>query len=510
MSNYYRITDAPFSAIGDGVTNDRAAIQSAIDTAYENGGGTVVIPANRVFATACLVLRDNVELHFEDGAELRQIAGRNGYTKWENGIYEAWEPLIGHNQTREGIIWDHTWLSNFPFLYAPDGTKNVRITGRGTLRMDTSAPDCGNIIHVCPVGFFRVNSFEISDITICDYHSYAMMLYTVKNGLVKNVTVRDFKCCNNDGLSLMNAQNIRITGCDFNTGDDSLYIFESYRDNRGGTWWSSENPEPSYNIEIDHCTLVSNHCKAFAFILWGYGCPDRELVDVRDIYVHDNRIATMGAWYRRLDIPSLSHIRFWNNRIDAIEKSFFELNFNDVNFYQCMRTNRNPCFHEGRTFWTLKPNDNPFSVGVCRDTGVDGKAFGYLDHLEDGDCALYQGVYLEGGNPITLRFEVKTEDNPCLLFVRDMDTGETVAERECSHPEWAEEKLTFTVPRSANYHLGVARGSARRGFIRISNMDIRGSAVGAFGYDRADRVNDLLLFFYDTEQSKLQGEKNDV
>ena len=43
----FRVTEAPFFAKADGVTNDRAAMQAAIDTAFENGGGVVVLDARR-------------------------------------------------------------------------------------------------------------------------------------------------------------------------------------------------------------------------------------------------------------------------------------------------------------------------------------------------------------------------------------------------------------------------------------------------------------------------------
>ena len=34
-----------FGAKGDGVTKDTAAIQRAVDTCFDNGGGAVIVPA---------------------------------------------------------------------------------------------------------------------------------------------------------------------------------------------------------------------------------------------------------------------------------------------------------------------------------------------------------------------------------------------------------------------------------------------------------------------------------
>ncbi len=58
-----------YGAKGDGVTDDREAIQAAIDAAYEAGGGTVYLPAGEYRVSGveeasdgCLMLKDNVYL----------------------------------------------------------------------------------------------------------------------------------------------------------------------------------------------------------------------------------------------------------------------------------------------------------------------------------------------------------------------------------------------------------------------------------------------------------------
>jgi hypothetical protein len=47
------VTDAPYNAVGDGVTDDSAKIQAAIDA---NKGGTIVLPAGKIFLAAGIVL----------------------------------------------------------------------------------------------------------------------------------------------------------------------------------------------------------------------------------------------------------------------------------------------------------------------------------------------------------------------------------------------------------------------------------------------------------------------
>lgn len=73
------MTDAPvnvraYGAKGDGVTNDSAAIQAAINAA----AGTVVVPAGSYLLTTGLTLPSGCHLRFERGATF--LAGTNGMT----------------------------------------------------------------------------------------------------------------------------------------------------------------------------------------------------------------------------------------------------------------------------------------------------------------------------------------------------------------------------------------------------------------------------------------------
>ena len=59
-TGFYGVGD--FGAVGDGVADDLAAIQSAIDAARANGGGIVAIPAGIYAISAPLSLKDGVSL----------------------------------------------------------------------------------------------------------------------------------------------------------------------------------------------------------------------------------------------------------------------------------------------------------------------------------------------------------------------------------------------------------------------------------------------------------------
>jgi len=68
-----------FGAVGDGVTEDTAAIQACIDAVAAAGGGTVDIP-NGTYITDTLRAKPNVDIYFYSGAWLKLKDSASGYT----------------------------------------------------------------------------------------------------------------------------------------------------------------------------------------------------------------------------------------------------------------------------------------------------------------------------------------------------------------------------------------------------------------------------------------------
>lgn len=500
MNSVYRVDDAPFFARGDGKTNDRESIQRALDAAFENGGGKVVLGGGKTYLSGGIMIGSNTELHFEDGAVLLQSPRKCDYVKPCDGGYEPYEPVTGHNYS-ETIKWSHAWYKNYPFIFAFPDSVNIAVTGNGCVHMDETSPT-ESLMRICPIGFYRVNGAVISDITITGYHSYAMMPFTSDNILIKNVKIGGWSCGNCDGVCLMNCRNVRITGCTMDTGDDSVYIFSSYRDPRGGEWWSSDEPQPSENIEIDNNHLVSNRCKAFAIIPWGIDCPDQEKVEISNVYIHDNYIRTMGIWLfnpytnKNAD-PPMKDIRFENNRIDAVEKNFFDAQISGLVGFRASRKMHNRRFDDGRTFWLFKKNSASDSVEIFRSQELGGSSYGRISRFECGDVSLYQGLYFRSGEMYNFTADVCTDGAECRMFVRDAETDELVASLDFDNVGKKHLQLLFTVPENGNYNVGVERGSATSGEARVYYADVCGGDAEP-GYMRVENVDggEKILYFY--------------
>ena len=61
-----------YGAVGDGATNDAAAIQSAIDACNAAGGGRVVLEGGHTYYSSSIELKSNVELYIGKGSMLLQ------------------------------------------------------------------------------------------------------------------------------------------------------------------------------------------------------------------------------------------------------------------------------------------------------------------------------------------------------------------------------------------------------------------------------------------------------
>lgn len=469
------VMDEPYAAKGDGVTDDRAAIQKAIDdAAAAPGGGIVYLNAGKTFCMGNILLRSNVELHFEDGAKILQSSDPMDFVDPLNGF--AVKELVFGQYVNPEIEWDAAAYYNYPLIYATKGTENIKVTGKGTIEM-SAGEDPRGIMTMQAIGLYEVDGYELSDFTVRKYFAYCIAAVSCRNGLYENLTI-DITggiLGGTDGINLTGCQNIRVTGCNVNSGDDGIYMGSSYGDPRAGLWFRLENLRPIQNIEIDHnhVTVAWDATKAFCFIMWGSRYPDQSAVEVSNIYVHDNYFETAGAWLGSWNLEThkfefdgscnpMKNIRFENNTIDRFEDSFFALPISDVYGFDCMTEMQNGDFAKKDIYW------------VSREGGSAGEkdGYGYIDALDQNDAALYEGLKLREGKEYQFTARVMSSGEKVRLFVKDQITGELIASKEFSNTEWKEVSFSFEVPKTGNYHVGVERGEATSGWARIDDVSV--------------------------------------
>ncbi|MGV8976615.1 MAG: glycoside hydrolase family 28 protein [Cellulomonas sp.] len=233
-----------FGAVGDGLTDDTAAVQAAIDARHREGGGRVLVPAGGVFRCGTIQLRSGIELHVEAGATLEASPDDAAYT-----VRRATGGLSN------GIPADDTELSTM-FITA-EGCRDVSITGRGTIDgggrhfIESDLGPMYAMRKVRPYTIFLVGCEHVTirDVLIRDAAYWTVRLSGCRDVLVDSVSIRnDLKLPNNDGIDVDTCQRVRISGCDIVAADDAICI---------KTCQESRQFGECRDVTVTGCTVVS-------------------------------------------------------------------------------------------------------------------------------------------------------------------------------------------------------------------------------------------------------------
>lgn len=301
-----------FGAKGDGVSNDNAAIQRAIDKAAAGGGGRVVLRGNpegkteRQYLATNLELRSGVNLVIQPGAVLRQSP--------KFAHYKEFPPEYGHDNVIPGVPWTHCMYTNRPLILAKD-IERIKITGGGRIRMDDTysenplwthyARTCSDRIHIVPIAVCNTRHVEISDIDIVRCSNYHTIFYRADSVFIGNLKMHEVACLSGDGLSFGNAvTNVRVARCVFESNDDGIVLCSSYKDPRGGVWRVRVD---SIDSSVRHIEVFGSYIdssrggagKAIALIPWGSTNPRQDFNEIDDIEVRDCVLRgghSIGSW----------------------------------------------------------------------------------------------------------------------------------------------------------------------------------------------------------------------
>ena len=195
-------------------------IQRAVDAAWEQGGGTVVVPPGR-WLTGTLRLRSHVTLHLCSGA-----------------LLEASEAPADFDSTIPSAVEapTHTQV----LLYA-ENAEDIGISGTGVIdEKSLWFPEFRPML----LRFVGCSNVNIQDVTLKNAGAWCAHLIDCEDVLLDHVTIRSTKNPNNDGFDLDGCRRVMIRGCTIDAGDDAVCL-------------KSTLETPCEDIFVQNCILSS-------------------------------------------------------------------------------------------------------------------------------------------------------------------------------------------------------------------------------------------------------------
>ena len=373
MEEEYFITDGKEGHIRktQTVKDFTKAIQAAIDDANKSGGGRVVVPAQKgasranptVYYTGSIEIKSNVNLHLEEGTELRFV--RNISNKYYPVVLTSFEGNDTYN-----------YASPVRAFHA----KNIALTGKGTLnpqadlfnwqgwkngvngfekqskvvdvlvkewsdkaypierrllndgstplpdKIPTMAINWDNIEEITYIdtpkdvtplrSLLRPCTFEpyacenilIEDIRIINSPMWEVHPLRCRNILIRGLEI-DSHGHNNDGINPESTHYVIIENCSFSTGDDCIAIKSGK--NRDGYNRGKVGGESCGNIIIRNCIFADGH--------GGVTCGSECTGGISNVFAHDNH-------FDSLELQQVLRFKTNSYRGGLIENIYFRNN----------------------------------------------------------------------------------------------------------------------------------------------------------------------------------------
>ncbi len=283
----FRISIVAAGAVPDGVTDDTAAIQKAIDTCHDHHGGKVIVPAGR-FLTGTLQLRDNVTLHFEANAELLGAV--------QLSAYRNLDPF------KEGLGVDVGYA-----LIAAIDVKNIGLEGDGVIdgqgrilaNAQIRADDKNWGRRPFLMQLVRCTGVTLSGLRLQNSGAWTLHMFQCRDVTVENLRINCHGLPHNDGMDIDSCQDVRVKDCDVTSGDDALCF-------------KTTSAVPCRNIRITGCTLNTGEA---AIKMGTESVGDFEDIQVshcRVLFAHEGGIKLFSVDGSHLENVTISDIDLTN------------------------------------------------------------------------------------------------------------------------------------------------------------------------------------------------------
>lgn len=261
-----------FGAKPDGVFNNGEAFKTAFEEIAKNGGGKLTVDAGN-WLTGPIDIPSDTTLELAEGAELSFLTDPNLYppafTRWEGVECYAMHALVRSSDTKNVKITGKGTLNGngkswWDLAHAKRNTQNSPIESY-ELALAKLNPGYENqpgggggrqsqFLRPCFVEFINCENVVLEGIKIVDSPFWTVHPLYVKNLTLHKLHIENpYEAPNTDGIDVDSCTDVKITDCFVSVGDDGICIKsgsgpDGIRINR-----------PTVGVEIKGCTVRNAH-----------------------------------------------------------------------------------------------------------------------------------------------------------------------------------------------------------------------------------------------------------
>lgn len=241
-------------ALGDGKTLDTRAINAAIDDCHATDGGVVYLPPG-TYLSGAVVLKSNVTLYLEAGATLLGSGKLSDYTGLhvpENARFK--HLIVSRDAENVGVGGPGKIDGQGPAYWHPSGRTeppaDQQWRDAATHYWKGDDPRPSPLLE-----FYRCKSVRIEDAFITNAPAWTLRLNQCEHIFIRGVVIKNPNIGpNTDGIDIVCSQDVFISGCLIDTGDDAICL-------------KSEPAQPDglplvKNVVVTNCVLTTC-CNAF-------------------------------------------------------------------------------------------------------------------------------------------------------------------------------------------------------------------------------------------------------
>jgi polygalacturonase len=229
-----------FGAVGDGITQDTAAIQSAINACPPGG---FVCLRHGIFLSGTIHLKSDLTLFIDPSATLLGSGNTNDYP--------VLNPPASNGQKHS---------CDRALVYA-EGCTNVTIDGGGTIngngRSHFRSPGGAQKVLEAyrPIAIWTAlcRQVKIQNIKVVDAGMWSVVNMQSDDLMITNVSINDHGLGGNrDGFDVVDCWHTVIANCTIDSGDDAICI-------------KSGNPRGVNDLLVKDCTVTKSQSNGFKF-----------------------------------------------------------------------------------------------------------------------------------------------------------------------------------------------------------------------------------------------------